>query len=43
MENEPPTHSKQPSVETNNEPKIIYKYIGPLNKKIIKNEIIPLL
>ena len=28
---------------TNNEGKIIYKYIGPLNKKIIKNEIIPLL
>ena len=27
----------------NNEGKIIYKHLGPLNKKIIKNEIIPLL
>ena len=27
----------------NNEGKIIYKHLGPLNKKIIQNEIIPLL
>ena len=28
MENEPPTHSKQPSVETNNEPKIIRHHLA---------------
>jgi len=27
----------------NNEGKIIYKHLGPLNKKVIKNEIIPIL
>ena len=27
----------------NDKGKIIYKHLGPLNKKIIKNEIIPLL
>ena len=28
---------------TNNEGKIIYKHLGPLTKKIVQNEIVPLL
>ena len=28
---------------TNNEGKIIYKHLGPLSKKVVQNEILPLL